>query len=140
MTGIIGADVMYEAIHGHIERMGDTVEHITAALIDLDASPDEVGSALVVLGDARDDGSVDLDKVLYQAALLEGFVIGCRAARIADVADTRDLVERIALWLRHVERLDEFPAAARGLPDRNVLWDVSLEVERLFKPEPGASA
>lgn len=132
MTGIIGADVMVQALTGHVERMGDTPDAIMQALIDLDASPDEIGHALTALGDMRDDGSIDFDRVLYQTALLEGLVVGIRAARIADARDISDLVTMIAAWLRHVDRLEQFPGAALGLPDDNPLWDVSLELEHVF--------
>lgn len=85
MTGIIGADVMYEALHGHIERMGTSVDDITELLVSLDVSPDELGGAIRALADARDDGTDPaFNRSVYLAAVLEGVVIGVRAARIAD--------------------------------------------------------
>lgn len=135
MTGIIGAEVMAMAIHGHIQRMGSHVEDITQTLQDLDASPDDVGSALKALADARDDGTDPrFYRAQYMAAALEGVVIGIRAARIADEASRVDLVRTIALWLRHVDQMERFTDAPDGAG--NPLWDASLKLERVFGEQP----
>lgn len=80
----IGEEIMLEAIHGHIQRVGTTQESIAAALTELDVSPDEVAYAFSALADQRDDGSMDFDREIYIAACLDACIVAFRAARIAE--------------------------------------------------------
>jgi hypothetical protein len=44
------------------------------------------------------------------------------SVRLGDVVD----------WLRHIDRLDEIPGAALGMPKHNPLWDAASAALRTF--------
>jgi hypothetical protein len=80
MSGFIGADALEAGLHGHADRtqlFGPRPTHRIVSSLQVDA--DEFQAAAQVLRDHRapdDDG-------IYAAGVLDGFVLGVRAARSA---------------------------------------------------------
>jgi len=46
--------------------------------------------------------------------------------------NTEKLVERIASWLQHIDRLDEIPGAREAMPQYNPLWDAAEAIRIEF--------
>jgi hypothetical protein len=46
--------------------------------------------------------------------------------------NTEKLVERIASWLQHIDRLDEIPGAKAAMPKYNPLWDAAEAIRAEF--------
>lgn len=72
------------ALHGHMERTavaGQGAPDIERILIELDVDPTEARNALGVLVDQRREGMPDDGDGSYEGGLIDGLIIGVRAAR-----------------------------------------------------------
>lgn len=76
----------------------------------------------------------------YSWVYMQGYAICLDIARRAIIQrdelkhEARNAAEeerkKIVKWLRHVDRLDEIPGAAIGMPKYNPLWDAASRIEK----------
>lgn len=75
---------MLRAIEGHVDRI-TSVDQMAEAMREIDADEYEIGLALGSLVEMRNEGDTNdpFENAMYLGHLMEGFVLGARAARIA---------------------------------------------------------